>query len=85
MKILVLMPCDEKMTYIAAKIYKELPNEIKDITFSMPMFMDYLISSKVVGNWVYAFFDAFVISALSVIINPHGYPPNELMSAQMIL
>ena len=32
MKILVLMPCDERMTYIAAKIYKELPNEIKDIT-----------------------------------------------------
>ena len=60
MKILVLMPCDERMTYIAAKIYKELPNEIKDITFSMPMFMDYLVSSKIVGNWVYAFFDAFV-------------------------
>ena len=60
MKILVLMPCDERMTYIAAKIYKELPNEIKDIAFSMPMFMDFLISSKVVGNWVYAFFDAFV-------------------------
>lgn len=60
MKILVLMPCDERMTYIAAKIYKELPNEIKDITFSMPMFMDYLVSSKIVGNWVYAFFDSFV-------------------------
>ena len=60
MKILVLMPCDERMTYIAAKIYKELPNEVKDITFSMPMFMDYLVSSKIVGNWVYAFFDAFV-------------------------
>ena len=54
------MPCDERMTYIAAKIYKELPNEVKDITFSMPMFMDYLVSSKIVGNWVYAFFDAFV-------------------------
>ena len=54
------MPCDERMTYYAAKIYKELPNEIKDITFSMPMFMDYLISSKIVGNWVYAFFDSFV-------------------------
>ena len=60
MKILVLMPCDERMTYYAAKIYKELPNDVKDITFSMPMFMDYLISSKVVGNWVYSFFDAMV-------------------------
>ena len=60
MKILVLMPCDERMTYYAAKIYKELPNDVKDITFSMPMFMDYLVSSKIVGNWVYAFFDSFV-------------------------
>lgn len=60
MKILVLMPCDERMTYIAAKIYQELPSEIKDITFSIPMFMDYLISSKIVGNWIYAFFDALV-------------------------
>lgn len=60
MKILVLMPCDERMTYYAAKIYKELPNDVKDITFSMPMFMDYLISSKIVGNWVYSFFDSFV-------------------------
>ena len=50
MKILVLMPCDERTTYVAAKIYKELPNEIKDITFSMRTFMDFLISSKVVGN-----------------------------------
>lgn len=54
------MPCDERMSYYAAKIYKELPNDVKDITFLMPMFMDYLISSKVVGNWVYAFFDAMV-------------------------
>lgn len=60
MKILVLMPCDERMVYYAAKIYKELPNDVKDVTFSMPMFMDYLISSKIVGNWVYAFFDSFV-------------------------
>lgn len=60
MKILVLMPCDERMAYYAAKIYKELPSEIKDIAFSMPMFMDYLVSSKFVGNWVYAFFDSFV-------------------------
>lgn len=60
MKILVLMPCDERMVYYAAKIYKELPNDVKDITFSMPMFMDYLISSKIVGNWVYAFFDSLV-------------------------
>ena len=60
MKILVLMPCDERMTHYAAKIYKELPNEVKDITFSMPLFMDYLVSSKIVGNWVYAFFDSFI-------------------------
>lgn len=60
MKILVLMPCDERMTYVAAEIYKNLPNNVKDVTFSMPMFMDYLVSSKIVGNWVVAFYDALV-------------------------
>lgn len=60
MKILVLMPCDERMTYVAAELYKNLPNSAKDVTFSMPMFMDYLVSSKMVGNWVVAFFDALI-------------------------
>ena len=60
MKILVLMPCDERMTYVAAEIYKNLPNNVKDVTFSMPMFMDYLVSSKIVGNWVVAFYDALI-------------------------
>lgn len=60
MKILVLMPCDEKVTYIAAEIFKNLPSDIKDKTFIMPMFMDYLVTSRFVGNWVYAFFDALI-------------------------
>ena len=59
MKILVLMPCDEQHVYAAAGIYKALPNDMKECCFPMPMFMDYLIQNKVVGNWVFAFFDAF--------------------------
>lgn len=60
MKILVLMPCDEQHVYAAAGIYKALPSEMKECCFPMPMFMDYLIQNKIVGNWIFAFFDAFV-------------------------
>lgn len=59
MKILVLMPCDEQHVYAAAGIYKALPQEMKECCFPMPMFMDYLIQNKIVGNWIFAFFDAF--------------------------
>lgn len=58
MKILVLMPCDEQHVYAAAGIYKALPSEMKECCFPMPMFMDYLIQNKIVGNWIFAFFDA---------------------------
>ena len=54
------MPCDEQHVYAAAGIYKALPQEMKDVTFPMPMFMDYLIQNKIVGNWVMAFFDSLV-------------------------
>lgn len=50
MKILVLMPLDEKNTYTAAGIYKALPAKVKDITFSMPMFMDYIVGTKASSN-----------------------------------
>lgn len=60
MKILLLMPCDEQHTYAATGIYKALPKEIKDITFAIPCFMEYLIDSKVVGNWLMALFDSML-------------------------
>lgn len=60
MKILVLMPCDEQHVHAAAGIYKALPQEMKEITFPMPMFMDYLIETKIVGNWIMAFFDTLI-------------------------
>ena len=47
MKILVLMPCDEKMTYYAATIYKNMPKEIKEVSFMMPMYMDFLVNNKI--------------------------------------
>lgn len=51
------MPCDEQHVYAAEGIYKHLPEEIKNVTFPMPMFMDYLIQTKTVGNWIMAFMD----------------------------
>lgn len=60
MKILVLMPCDEQHVHAAAGIYKALPQELKEQCFPMPMFMDYLIQNKVVGNWIFAFFDSMI-------------------------
>lgn len=60
MRILVLMPCDERAVYVAAAFYRQLPEKLKDQCFSMPMFMDYLTSTEMVKNWVYAFFDSLV-------------------------
>lgn len=60
MKILVLMPLDEKNTYMAIGIYGNLPHEIKDKTFCMPAFMDYLVNVKVSPNYEYALFDTLL-------------------------
>lgn len=62
MRILVLMPLDERCAYMAMGIYKNLPAEIKDKTFCMPAFMDYLVTSKLVPNWEYALFDTLLTS-----------------------
>ena len=58
MKILVLMPLDEKWTYIATGLYRCLPTEVRDKTFTMPMFMQYCVTTKVSPNWLFAQFDA---------------------------
>lgn len=60
MKILVLMPLDEKWTYMATGLYNSLPIEVRDKTFAMPMFMQYCITTKTSPNWLYATFDALV-------------------------
>lgn len=65
MKILVLMPLDEKSTFMSAGIYKYLANDVKDNCFSMPNFMDYLIQTKMAPNWTYSLFDT-IIAAESV-------------------
>ena len=56
MKILVLMPLDEKNTYMGAGIYKGLTAHAKDNCFSMPTFMDYVVGTKIAKNWEYALF-----------------------------
>lgn len=60
MKILVLMPLDEKSVYMAMGIYKGLPHELQDKCFCMPVFMDYLVQTKLVENWGYALFDTLL-------------------------
>lgn len=65
MKILVLMPLDEKTTYMAAGIYKGLTAHAKDNCFAMPSFMDYAVVTKIAPNWTYALFDS-ILSAEKV-------------------
>lgn len=60
MKILVLTPCDEKWVHWCAAIYKNLTGDARDKTFFMPLFMDNLIVTKTVYNWVFAYFYAAV-------------------------
>jgi len=50
MKILVLMPLDEKNTYMGVGVYKGLTAHAKDNCFSMPSFMDYTIVTKLAKN-----------------------------------
>lgn len=56
MKILILMPCDEQHVYASEGIYKALPNELKEKTFAMPMFMEYLVITKQAKDWIEALF-----------------------------
>lgn len=60
MKLLVLMPLDEKMVYNATTLYEALPEDVKEHTFPMPMYMQYLMTTKVCKNWIEAFFDSIL-------------------------
>ena len=60
MKILVLMPLDERYTYLAAAIYKNLPKDVQEHTLCMPAFMDYMVYVKLCPNWEYALFDTIL-------------------------
>ena len=52
MKILVLMPLDEKWSYIATELYKNLSQYAKENTFAMPMFTEWQLATgkMVLGN-----------------------------------
>lgn len=60
MKILILMPCDEQHIYASEGIWKALPKELKENTFVMPMFMEYLVITKQAKDWVEALFFALL-------------------------
>lgn len=51
MKILVLMPLDEQHVPAATAIYQALPKEIKEISFALPMYMEYLVKTRVEKSW----------------------------------
>lgn len=46
MKILVLIPLDERFTYVAASLYKNLSSDVKQDTFCMPMFSEWQMVTK---------------------------------------
>lgn len=52
MKILILMPLDEKWSFIASGIYKNLDDNAKNKTFAMPMFTEWQLATKkmIIGN-----------------------------------
>lgn len=54
MKMLILMPLDEKWVYAATGIYKEIEDEMKTLVFFMPMMMEYLIQTKIAPDWATA-------------------------------
>lgn len=60
MKILVLMPLQEQYEFAASAIYKALPHEVKEVTFVMPMFMNFLVTTKIAPNYSYSVFDALL-------------------------
>ena len=60
MKILILMPCSEAWTYHAMGIYNALPTDVKEKTFCMPTYMDYLVQTKISPDWIHAYYDCAV-------------------------
>lgn len=60
MKILVITDCSERGIHYATTLYKNLSREIKDITFCIPMFMEYLIDTKIEPKYLSAFFYSLV-------------------------
>lgn len=46
MKILVLMPLDERWSYIATELWKHLDEDARDCTFAMPMFTEWQMATK---------------------------------------
>ena len=60
MKILVLMPLSESHSHIAMAIHKAMPHEVKDKTFIMPAYIDYLLTTGAAENSIYAVSNALL-------------------------
>lgn len=57
-----MMPLDEQHVHAATGIYKKLEKKYQEVTFAMPMFMEYLIDTGVSKNWTYATYDTILSS-----------------------
>ena len=64
MKILVLMPLSESHSNIAMAIYNSLPHEVREKSFIMPAYIDYLLTTKAVENSIYAVSNALLAAQI---------------------
>lgn len=60
MKILVLMPLSESHSHIVMAIYNALPHEVREKSFIMPAYIDYLLTTKFAENSIYAVSNALL-------------------------
>lgn len=64
MKILVLMPLSESHSHIAMAIHKALPHEVREKSFIMPAYIDYILTTKAVENSILAVSNALYAAQL---------------------
>ena len=78
MKILILMPCDEQHVYAAEGIYQALPAKLREKTFAMPMFMEYLVITKQSEDWIGALFYS-LLAAKKLFLAAEKDPQEDLI------
>ena len=66
MKILVLMPCDERAIHASAEIYRNMSKETKEKSFFMPLYIDYLRQMSLSRTLIEAFYDALVSAKMLI-------------------
>lgn len=62
MKILVLMPNDERQVYNCVGLFKAFDKKMAKKIFLMPLFEDYLVKNGLAANWTEAVGDTIVVA-----------------------